>query len=486
MSQGGIFDFNSFNKDVASKSQELSKIYQEQLKQISKTAKENPSAKLENLESTKEEMPGFLKQTFGGEKETRPDRQTQQKIEAKPQAKTDAQQASAAKNPQALEAPKPPQAAKIPTPEEAARKFDQEVTRLLAQAKPPIPLTEENKELARMLLYFKAQVELKNTQRITSTLAHLPEAGKEEKQSACFLHANNLHLTKENVKKVSHYMKENSQIANKFAEIQDTAVQIAAKGLKPRWARMFAKLPGVLGKFIIHPSTHNIREMKIALFKLARAFGIEKDMNKVVFRQVSNDVKIKPDAKVSEEVYRQVDLDKLASALSSASDKFTGDAAEKALLVKVADLVSQLSQNLSGAKLINEAGISRANEGLPGFYCMNVPMRFGEELSNGKLIIGFAPYGINHENIKVDFRIETPQLGFMHFILNIVNNVIEGHVYVETDKVKNLVEENIIGFKKALLAQLYQISYIACDIIEEGKVRFLSEFSFDDLDVMTA
>jgi len=394
---------------------------------------------------------------------------------ARPEA---GQQTSSAKGQQQAELPKPPSPAK---------KFDKDVTELLANAKPRIPLTEENKELAKNMLRFSLQVEQKEMRKLTSSLAEVPNAGKEEKQSACFLQKNKINLNKENIKNVSRYIKENSQIADRFAEIQERSANMAARRGGSRMSRMFAKLPGVLGKFIIHPDRHNIREMKIALFRLARAMGIEKDLNKAVFKQVSNDVNVKPDSKITEEIYQQVDLEKLASALSSASDNFSGDAAEKALVAKVVDLVSQMSQTMSGAKLLNEAGVNRANEGFPGFYCMNVPMRFGEEVSNGSLVISFQPYGsVDPENVKIDFRIKTKQLGFMHFIIEILNNVIQGNVYVENDNVKELVEKNMIDFKKALLAQLYQIKYIACELIEEGKVKFLSELNFDNLDVLTA
>lgn len=484
---GGIFDIN---RDISSKAKELSNVYKEQLSQLSKIVKKNPEAKLENQEKIKEEdMPVFLKQTFCGEKEgkARQEKPAQQGVrpEAKPAAQREAQQPSLAKAPQQLELPKPPSPANIPTLKEAAQKLDKDVTELLAKLK--VPMTDENKELAKTMLQFKAQVEQKEMRKITSTLAELSNAGKEERQSACFLYKNNISLNKENVERVSCYIKENSQIADKFAKIQDKSANMAARRGNSRMSRIFAKLPGILGKFIIHPDIHNIREMKIALFRLARAMGIEKDLNKAVFRQVSNDVNVKPDSKVIEEVYKQVDLEKLTSALSSELNKFTGDAAEKALLTEVVGLVSQLSQSISGAKLLNEAGISRANEGFPGFYCMNVPIRFGEEISNGRVIIGFQEYGsVDPENVKIDFRVKTEELGFMHFIIEILNNVIQGNVYVENDKTKDLVEKNMVDFKKALLAQLYQIKYIACELIEEGKVKFLSELNFDNLDVLTA
>lgn len=438
----GIFDIN---RDISSKAQELSNSYKE-----GKVRQEKPAQQA-----------------------------------AKPEA---SQQTPQAKTPQQTELSKPPSPARVLTPEEAAKKLDKDVTQHLAKIE--MPMTDENKELAKTMLRFNSHVEPKGMRKITSTLAQLASAGKEEKESASFLHKNNINLNKENVERVSRYIKENSQIAKKFAEIQDRSARMNARRGGSRMSRIFAKLPGVLGKFIIHPDRHNVREMKIALFRLARAFGIEKDLNKVMFRQVrqvSNDVNIKPDSKITEEAYKQVDLEKLTSALSSASDKFSGDAAEKALLTKIVDLVSQLSQSMSGAKLLNEAGASRANEGFPGFYWMNVPMRLGEEVSNGSLIISFQEYGsVDPENVKIDFRIKTKQLGFMHFIIEILNNVIQGNVYVENDNIKELVEKNMVEFKKALLAQLYQIKYIACGLIEEGKVKFLSELNFDNLDVLTA
>lgn len=495
MSQGGIFDFNSFNKDVTSKSQELSKIYQEQLKQISKIAKENPNkAKLENLESTKEEMPGLLKQTFGGEKEAKEGRvrsEKQMQEAVKPEAKSDAQAKVpvSAKTPQPLEAPKPPSPAKLPTLEEANKRLDQNVTQFLAQNK--IPLTEENKELAKMMLLFSAQVEEKHMhmtmQRIRTALAEVPNSAREEQQSACFLQANNSQVNKENITNLSSYLKDNSQISNKFAEIQSTAAQLASTSENLQTVKVFSRLSDLLGRFIVQPDSQTAQEMKLTLFKLAQTMGIERDLSKVVFRQASSDPNFKPDQKMMETVYQQTDIGKLAGALSSLADKLAGNAAEKALLIKIVDLVSQLSQNILGARIVNEAGINKANEGYPGFYCMNIPMRFGEELSNGKLIISFKPYGnVDPENVKIDFRIETERLGFMQFVLDIVNNVIQGNVYVETEKVKELVEKNITDFKKAILSQLYQIKYITCDLLEEGKVKFLSEISFDNLDILTA
>lgn len=497
------FDITNINKDLTSMSEVLQKTSQEQLSSLSKMIKETPDAKLDIQEKIKEEeIPEFLKQTFCGEKDMPEGKVKQEatgqrdaKLEAKQEtsqvsakqvnAQQTTQKAASAEAPQMLELPKMPEPARIPTLQEAAQKFDKDVTVLLARE--GIPLTDENKETAKMMLVFKAQVEKEQMQRLTSTLAQVPDAGKEEKQSAVFLHANNQTVTKENVESVASYIKENSQIANKFTEIQNTFVQIAAESQNPQAVKIFARLSEALGWYIAKPDAQTTQEMKVTFFKLAQVMGIEKDLNQVVFRQINMETGVKIDSKNMETIYQQLDIGKLANAISSIAEKLPISAAEKALLIKVVDMVSQLSQNISGARLINEAGISRASEGSTGFYCMNVPMRFGEEVSNGKLIISFQPYGnVDPENVKIDFRVETKKLGFMQFMVNIVNNMIQGNIYVESEKVKDMVEKNIVSFKKALLAQLYQIKYIACDIIEEGKVKFLSELNFDNIEVLTA
>lgn len=464
------------------------KYLQDTVAKLQETAKQAPAVKSEVTPETQQKMTEHLTQTFGqlpGTEETEGGRrQGPPKEAARPDLKQSAGESTSAKAPQLLELPKPPPV-KIPTPEEAAARFDKEVTTLLTKLK--IPATEENKEMAKTMILFKAQVEEKQMRKLVSTLAEFPNAGGDEKKSACFLHANKLPVTKESITSTTRYLTTNSQIGDRLVEIRETAMKIAGMTRNRRMRTVFTRLAGVMGKFIARPDAHAAHEMKVTLFKLAQALGVEKDISKVMFRQVSSDANVKMDQRMIDSLTQQTDFGKLANTLSSLADKFQAAGAEKALILSLVDGVGRLAESFAGAGLVNEAGMSRANEGAPGFCLINVPMFLKDGVSNGKLVITFQPYtrNVDPENVKIDFRIQTKTLGFMQFILNIINNVVQGNVFVESEKVKELVEKNITDFKKALLAQLYQIKYISCDAVPEGNIKFLSELNFDTLGVLT-
>lgn len=480
--------YTNYMQEALTKAQENSRRLQDHMSKLPDVIKQAPAVKSEVTQETQQKMPEFLTQTFdrlpGTEETEGGRRQGPPKETARPDLKQSAGESTSAKAPQLLELPKPPPV-KILTPEEATARFDKEVTTLLTKLK--VPVTEENKEMAKTMILFKAQVEEKQMRKLVSTLAELPNAGSEEKKSACFLHANRLPVTKESIINLAAYARTNSQIANQLAEARDAAMQMAALTQNERAAKVFSKLPSVFEKFITRPDIHTRHEMKIALFKLAQAFGVEKDVSSIVFKQVGSDPNMKPDSRMIDSLTSQADMAKLASAISSMADKISMSAAEKALLIKVVDTLGQLSQTFSGAQTVNEAGIARTSEGAPGFCLINVPMFLKDGVSNGKLVITFQPYTrkVDAENVKIDFRIQTKSLGFMQFILNIINNVVQGNVFVESEKVKELVEKNIMDFKKALLAQLYQIKYIDCDALPEGNIKFLSELNFDTLGVLS-
>ncbi|MFH1453568.1 MAG: hypothetical protein ABIH00_06280 [Armatimonadota bacterium] len=484
-------DFNAGNifNYMNTKGQELSEGYNKLMKQLPDMVNTEQAQK----PGKKEDLPEFVKQAMEREPGSLEGDKTGEKIQRKMNADAPAKPTAGAApqgkpgaapvaKPPAPQAPQVPQIVKPPsTPEEFAQRFDQEVSKFLAKYN--IPDTPQNRIVAKTLMSLGGQLVMQRVQRVNSALAQVANQGKEEQQSACYLEKNNKPLSKENITDLSSYVKENKQVSNKIIDIQQTAAQVARITQNARFATVFSKLSTVMGRLVSQPGVQSVQEMKVALFKLAQSYGVEKDISQAAMRQIN----LERGTQNTEAISRQIDFGKLASALSSLTDQSAVSAAEKALLLKVVDLAGQLSQNVSGARLINDTGLARTTEGAPGFCCIDIPVKMmNKEFANGKLILTFQPYArnIDPENVAIDLRIETKRLGFLQFILNIVNNAVQGNIYVESEKVKELVEKNIVSFKRAILAQLYQIKYIKCDTIEEEKALFLSDFNFDNIEVL--
>lgn len=343
----------------------------------------------------------------------------------------------------------------------------------------------ENRAQINRLLRFNARIERRAHQELSAVLAHIPDAGEEEKMSACSLYANKQALTKENVVNQASYIKENSQMANKFFEINKISQQLKLVTQNKRLAVEFTRLAQTMVKFIARPGAQTAQKMKAVLFRLAHAMGIEKEVTSALISRPADGKEFV--SRASSGVLRQVDLSNLANTLAGLTDRFSGSAVEKALCAKLVDLATGLSQNFAGAKLINEAAALRSNEGYAPVYCMNIPIRWGEEeVSNGILYMTSGPYtrGIDAENVRIDVRIETKRLGFMQFVLSIVDNVIQGSIFVENEEIKYLVEENMVDFKKMLLAQFYRINYVVCNLIKGEKAAFLNNINFENLEIL--
>jgi len=298
------------------------------------------------------------------------------------------------------------------------------------------PVNEETMALARSMVEMGLPLTAQTLREISQALARLPAQAQMDSAAAGFLKLNGLPLNAENINTMSVFMAQHPMLGAQLFEISIFVRRLAeqpgtARG--SRTAEMLAKIPGLLGEFIMNPAQQTRQRLHQSLFHLARQMGIEP---LPLFGPDSN----------PEEWMEMLRQQRNAMSL------------EGQTLARVAELFEQLEGNIKAHVLINQG---RRTDELLGWYCLQVPMRLEEEVATGRLRITYrhdeqGRTWVDENDLAIEFSIETENLGALHFRLWVRGELLELEAAVGSEDVRQVLETHL----PALLANFKGLGFI--------------------------
>lgn len=269
-----------------------------------------------------------------------------------------------------------------------------------------VPLTKENFAL------FKAA--LAQTEAGPATLPLPARAG-----AVCFLQANNLPLSPQNVLTLANFIAAHPQISAQLFALQGELRKLADSPSTSRRAmEILAEVPGVLGEFLLEPAgkAAGARPGK-RLMDLARQAGIETHLGLVGGGE------------------QDWDLVTLLRHLR-------GQLAAEEGVAGVLGMLGQLEENLRAHQLINQARPETW-----GYYYMQVPLR----LDNQEMAELWIRYRVEDgrervvdpDSCALELVVSTQNLGDIYFSIEVSGRAVSLDAASSDEGVRDLLEEQL-------------------------------------------
>lgn len=298
------------------------------------------------------------------------------------------------------------------------------------------PVDDRTMALARSMVEVGLPLTARSLGEMRQALAQLPAQSPADAAAAGFLKLNALPLSPENITALAVFMTQHPMLGAQLFEINGYMRRLAGEpgALKgTRAAEMLARIPGLLGEFILNPAQQNRQRLQRSMFRLARQMGIES------LSQFG------PDLDPAE----WLELLRLQrQALGP----------EEQALAQVLELLEGLEGNLKAHTLIN---LGRRGEEGTGWYCLQVPLRLDEEVVTGRLRITYRHDAegrtwVDEDDVSLEFSVESQLLGSLAFRIRIKGEVLDLEVGTGCEEVRQVVETHL----PALLANLKGLGFM--------------------------
>ncbi|MBQ7529277.1 flagellar hook-length control protein FliK [bacterium] len=343
-------------------------------------------------------------------------------------------------------------------------------------AKMNVPLTEGNLSLANSMLEHGLPLDKATFQSTQKALAQLPPAPNTTVANArigatCFLQANQLPLTSQNITSLSNFIATNPQLGQQLFNLQNELRQLKIDSnnkLSSRSLEILEKVPGLLGELTAEPSggvkgsgSSKGRGMSKALFDSAKQAGIETGLT-----WVGGD----------DDPWEMVALFRQLHEMMDENPTLYG---------KLPSTLKGMEENLQAARLLNQG---KPDSSL-GFYYMQIPLRFYKGESAEVWIRYKWKEGVGRvvdlNDTRLEFSVKTEYLGDLYFTADISEGVIDVNVGVDDEEILAFVE----AYLPVLEDRLNESGWITGNFVAQlrssldiEREDFISEQDFSSLE----
>ncbi|MBQ7502198.1 hypothetical protein IJT93_05710 [bacterium] len=334
-----------------------------------------------------------------------------------------------------------------------------------------VPLTESNLSLANSMLEHNLPLDKQSFQSMHKAVSQLPPAPNANVANArigaaCFLQANGIPLTAQNITSLGNFIASHPQIGQQLYSLQGEIKKIHSESGKISEAslELLEKAPGVLESACIAPggvkNTKSARSRGKALFDSAKRAGIETALTWVgddedkwelleYFRRLHESAEKEPQA-----------FGQLLSFMQSAEENF------------------QALQLLNRAKLDPSLA----------YYYLQIPLR-SELGESAEVWIRYRWQEdmrfIDADNTRIELLVKTYALGSLFFALDINSGLIKLSVKVENEDVLEFVRSYLPVLEDRLIQEGWQTEPFEAEVGEvDGNLHIESITETADISSM--
>ncbi|MCL5036202.1 MAG: activator of Hsp90 ATPase N-terminal domain-containing protein [Chloroflexi bacterium] len=331
-------------------------------------------------------------------------------------------------------------AAQLLKPEGFSPMTEQDFSQALMEMKQPA--TTGNLTLANGMVRSGVPLNLDNLITLQAALSRVPEKSPMDTAAACYLKANSLPLTPQNITLLAQFFAAHPLIGAQLFELNESLRRMN-RGEEGKSFSGLDELPALLGKYILDPSQTS-QELEKALGRMARMAGVEAGEGKEQFETA---------------------LLRLQAGLSSekGAEEFSG-------------LLGKVISNIQAQQLLNQA---RPQEGL-GYYYMQMPVRMDEETPTLEFKVRYRVEDggariVQTEDTAFEFEIEMEYLGRLRVKGEIVKGSVELEIETETQQVEEFIRRFIPALEEGIRNLGYWIGQIRTRSLEEDTREIFTE-----------
>ncbi|MCD6310237.1 MAG: hypothetical protein J7M18_05945 [Candidatus Eremiobacteraeota bacterium] len=294
------------------------------------------------------------------------------------------------------------------------------------------PANTMNLALAQAMVKSGIPLDLENLTTLQTALSRVPGKGPMDMAAACFLKANTLPVTPQNITILANFFSAHPMLGAQLFELQDGLRRLVKGEGKGK-----SEIPALITRYVLNPA-EKPEMLKQALVRLARMAGMEKS-----------------DAK-----------DQLQSELSRLQANIQGEEGWEEL----ATILGKLLQNIQAQRLINQA---RPQESI-GFYYLQVPLRLDEETPTMEFQVRYhveegGEKVVDPDNTMFEFQVEFEHLGR----LDIKGEIHKSNLYLEIGtemlEVAEFIRKHVPVLQDELEKLVYSVRKIEITDINEDE-----------------